>query len=143
MTGLLRRLIVPLAALGLLVAVVGGAFAQEPAPTALLTTANERYARGEYAASAQQYEALIYRGYEDPVIYYNLGNTYSRRGDLGRAILSYLRAEALAPRDPDIRANLDRARRRTIDRIEAERDSLIESVAYYRQRLPCHAMTVL
>ena len=134
MTGLLRHLIVPLAALGLLVAVVGGVFAQEPAPTALLTAANERYERGEYAEAAQQYEALIYRGYEDVAIYYNLGNTYSRRGDLGRAILSYLRAEALSPRDLDIRANLDLARSRTIDRIEAERDSLIESVAYLGHR---------
>ena len=83
MTGLSRHLIVPLAALGLLVAVVGGAFAQEPAPTDLLTAANERYERGEYAEAAQQYEALIYRGYEDVAIYYNLGNTYSRRGDFG------------------------------------------------------------
>ena len=134
MTDLWRRLIAPVAVLGVLVAVMGSASAQDPAPTDLLTAANERYERGEYAEAAQQYEALIYRGYEDAAIYYNLGNTYAKRGDLGRAILNYLRAEELSPRDPDIRVNLDLARSRTVDRIEAERDSLIESVAYLGHR---------
>ncbi len=99
-----------------------------------MTEANERYERGEYAEAAQQYEALIDCGYRDTAVYYNLGNTYLESGDLGRAILNYLRAEELSPRDPDIQANLNLARGKTVDRIEAERDSLVESVSYLGHR---------
>ena len=134
MTGLWRRLIGPLAAFGALLAVVSGAFAQTPQPADLMTEANGRYERGEYAEAVQQYEALIDKGYGDAAIYYNLGNAYFERGDLGRAILSYLRAEEMSPRDPDIRANLDLVRSMTVDRIEAERDSLVESVSYLGRR---------
>ena len=37
---------------------------------------------------------------------YNLGNSYSRAGKPGMAILNYERAALLAPNDPDIEANL-------------------------------------
>ena len=134
MTGLCRRVLGPLAALGALLAVVSGALAQAPHPADLMTEANRRYELGEYAEASQQYEALIDKGYEDTAIYHNLGNAYFENGDLGRAILSYLRAEEMSPRDPDIRANLDLARSMTVDRIEAERDSLVESVSYLGRR---------
>jgi hypothetical protein len=37
---------------------------------------------------------------------YNLGNSYARAGRPALAVLNYERAQILAPRDPDIRANL-------------------------------------
>ena len=37
---------------------------------------------------------------------YNLGNAYAREGKTALAVLNYERARVLAPRDPDIRANL-------------------------------------
>ena len=43
--------------------------------------------------------------------------------------LNYLRAEELSPRDPDIIANLDLVRSRTVDQLQAEGDSLVASVA--------------
>ena len=55
-------------------------------------------------------------------------------GDLGRAILNYLRAEELSPRDPDIFNNLQLARSRTVDQLEAEGDSLVASVADFGRR---------
>ena len=96
-----------------------------------MARANDRYERGEYAEAAQQYEALIDRGYSDAALYFNLGNAYLESGDLGRAILHYLRARELSPRDPDIRDNLELARSMTLDIIAAERGSLIESVSYF------------
>jgi hypothetical protein len=39
-------------------------------------------------------------------VYFNLGNARFKSGEVGRAIASYRQAEALAPRDPDVRANL-------------------------------------
>ena len=135
MIKLLRRPILLLAALGMLpVVVVGSVSAQETSAGELMARANERYERGEYAEAAQQYEDLVTRGFGDAAVYYNLGNAYLESGDLGRAILSYLRARELAPRDSDIRTNLDLARDMTVDRIAAERGSLIESVSFLGRR---------
>ena len=115
------------------VLVVGAALAQSPSPTDLMAEANAQYERGEYADAAQQYEALIDSGYEDATLYYNLGNAYFKNGDLGRAVLNYLRAEELSPRDADIRANLELARGRT-DRVESGGESLFASVSNAARR---------
>jgi len=135
MIKLLRRPILLLAALGLLpIVVLGSVSAQETSPGELMAGANERFERGEYAEATQQYEALIDRGYANASVYFNLGNAYLESGDLGRAILSYLRARELSPRDSDIRTNLDLARSMTVDRVTAERGSLIESVSFLGRR---------
>ena len=135
MTRFLRYCLAVVAVLGGLVAIVSSsASAQDSSATSLMTTANERYERGEYSEAAQQYESLIDLGYSDAALYFNLGNTYLESDDLGRAILSYLRALVLSPRDPDILTNLDLARSQTVDQIEVERVSLIESFAYLGRR---------
>ncbi|MDR4507559.1 MAG: hypothetical protein MRJ65_04865 [Candidatus Brocadiaceae bacterium] len=56
--------------------------------------------------AASQYEALVTGGFENGQIYYNLGNTYYRQGELGKAILNYRRADRLMPRNADLDANL-------------------------------------
>ena len=124
-----RHAIAFAAGLGGLAAVVGVALAQSPGPTDLMDEANAQYERGEYADAAQQYEALIDSGYEDAALYYNLGNAYFKNGDLGRAVLNYLRAEELSPRDADIRANLEFARARAVDDVESGGESLAASVS--------------
>ena len=132
---LLRYGLPMLATLGALaVLVAGDASAQESSATGLMARANERYERGGYAEATQQYEALIDRGYSDAALYFNLGNAYLESGDLGRAILNYLRARRLSPRDTDIRDNLELARGMTVDRVGTERDSLVESVSYFGHR---------
>ena len=114
-----------LLALGVFCAAAGGVMAQEPSAAEVMAVANQRFERGEYAEAAQQYEALTGLGYRDAAVYYNLGNAYMEDGDLGQAILNYLRAEELSPRDPDIIAN----RSRTVDHLQAEGDSLVASIA--------------
>ena len=113
---------------------MSGVSAQEPPATDLMAEVSDRYERGEFTEAVQQYEDLITSGYRDTALYYNLGNAYLESGDLGRAILNYLRAEELSPRNPNVRANLDLARSMTLDRIETERDSLAESVSYLGRR---------
>ena len=131
MTVLLRRFIGPLVALGFLAAFAGGVFAQSPSPAELMDEANLLYERGEFAEAAQQYESLIGRGYRDAAVHYNLGNAYLESGDLGQAILNYLRAEELSPRDPDIAANLELARSRTVDRLQPEGDSIVAGISEF------------
>ena len=72
--------------------------------------ANRFYEEGKYAEAAAAYGQLLQAGNTSAAIYFNRGNAYFKLGQLGRAILSYRQAERLAPRDPDLRANLQFAR---------------------------------
>lgn len=75
-----------------------------------VSAANQLYQVGNYEDAQRIYEQLISQGVEHSIVYYNLGNTYYRQGDLGRAVLNFQRASQLNPRDPDIKANLELAR---------------------------------
>lgn len=59
-----------------------------------------------YADAVTQYEQLLADGFSAPELHFNLGNAYFRTGAPGPAILHYRTAEQLAPRDHDIRHNL-------------------------------------
>lgn len=75
------------------------------------------YMKNDYASAIQIYEALLNRG-EATDIYYNLGNSYYKAGDIAKAILNYERALLLQPGNGDIRANLEIARSKTVDKVE-------------------------
>ena len=74
--------------------------------------ANRAYADGDYAGARRGYERALADGPRVNV-HYNLGNTFHRLGDPGRAILEYERALALHPRHPDATANLKLAREKS------------------------------
>jgi tetratricopeptide (TPR) repeat protein len=86
---------------------------------------NEFYKKGDYVAAIEQYENVVAAGYESAELYYNLGNAYFREGQLGLAILNYIRASELDPGDDDIRANLEFARQFAIDKIEVTEETII------------------
>jgi tetratricopeptide (TPR) repeat protein len=69
-------------------------------------SANELYERGKFTEAASAYEKMIQSGAVSPALYFNLGNSFFKAGEIGRAIAAYRHAEAIAPRDPDLRANL-------------------------------------
>jgi len=71
---------------------------------------NELYEKGQYTAAAAEYEKLLQSGKVSAAVQFNLGNALFKSGQVGRAILNYRLAALLAPRDPDIRANLQFAR---------------------------------
>jgi len=72
--------------------------------------ANKLYEQGKFTEAAAAYEKLIASERVSPALYFNCGNALFKSGRIGRAILNYRLAEQLAPRDPDIRANLRFAR---------------------------------
>lgn len=71
-----------------------------------LEDADNAFLQKKYKEAIRGYEAVLQQG-ENADIYYNLGNAYFRVNDLGRAVLSYERALALAPADEDVRHNLE------------------------------------
>jgi tetratricopeptide (TPR) repeat protein len=74
------------------------------------SAANRLYADGKFADAANAYEKIIASGETSPNILFNYGNAEFKSGNLGRAIAAYHRAGLLAPRDSEIRANLEFAR---------------------------------
>ena len=68
--------------------------------------AAKAYDENRLPDAIQGWRSLVDEGQALPEVLFNLGNAYYRHGDLGEAILAYRRAQRLAPRDPDIRANL-------------------------------------
>lgn len=75
------------------------------------------YIKEDYTAAIQVYEMLLKDG-EAADVYYNLGNSYYKIGEIAKAVLNYERALLLQPGNNDIRANLDVAHAKTIDKVE-------------------------
>ena len=68
--------------------------------------AGRAYGEGRYADAARLYDNLTRRGHAATEVFFNLANAHLRDGRLGPAVLNYRKAWRLAPRDPDIGANL-------------------------------------
>ncbi|KAA6326896.1 hypothetical protein EZS27_024059 [termite gut metagenome] len=75
------------------------------------------FMKNDYASAVQIYETLLAKG-EAAEVYYNLGNSYFKAGNLGKAIVNYERALLLQPGNGDMRTNLEIAHSRTIDKID-------------------------
>jgi tetratricopeptide (TPR) repeat protein len=73
-------------------------------------TANRLYAEGKFSAAAAGYEHVLETGGVSANLLFNYGNAEFKAGKLGGAIAAFRRAELLAPRDQEIRANLDYVR---------------------------------
>ena len=86
--------------------------ATEVSLDAQFDAANKLYAQNKFAEAATTYEQIIAAGSVSPALYFNLGNAHFKAGQIGHAIAAYRDAQELAPRDPDIRANLQFARNR-------------------------------
>ena len=77
--------------------------------------ANQAYKNDQFQQASGGYIRLIENGHENGHLYYNLGNTYFRLGDIGRAILYFERARLLIPRDGDLSFNHSHVRNQTQD----------------------------
>jgi tetratricopeptide (TPR) repeat protein len=97
----------------------------------LLFRANQAYLEDRYEVAAGLYEEIVDRGHLNGHVFFNLGNTHIRLGNLGKAILNYRKARVLLPRDGDLRANLQYARSLTQDRIEAKSPPLRRTLAFW------------
>lgn len=83
----------------------------------IYNSANEYYSARDFQNALDLYLELIERGVRNPYLYYNLGNTYFKLGEIGYAVLYYEKALSLKPFDRDIRENLEYARRSIKERI--------------------------
>ncbi len=83
---------------------------------ALVTSAHEAYAKGEYAKALALYDS-VYAQESSASLLFNMGNCHMKLGDVPHALLNYERASRLQPGAEDIQANLDYARSQVVDRV--------------------------
>lgn len=113
-----RRAIV--AALCLLVSGLAVCTAGDSSFDSLFQLGNQHYTAGDFSLAKDAYQTLIKQGCNDPAVLYNLGNSFLKTGDIGRAMVNYRRAARIRPGDMDIRANLELARTLVSKPIEDE-----------------------
>ncbi|MBR1889068.1 MAG: tetratricopeptide repeat protein [Alloprevotella sp.] len=82
--------------------------------TASLQRADSLYEQGNYLEATKEYEDVIDTN-PSFVAYYNLGNSYYRQKQLGKAILNYERAIRRNPTSADVRFNLALCKSKAID----------------------------
>jgi tetratricopeptide (TPR) repeat protein len=105
---------------------------------------NQRYQEGDFDSALERYAQILDDGLESGVLYYNIGNTYFKLGELGPAILYYERARRLMPGDGDLLANLDLARSLTADDIAPLPGFwLFRAVSWWVELLPRRALVWL
>jgi tetratricopeptide (TPR) repeat protein len=97
-------------------------------PDERLKKAEESYDGRRYKEAIAAYQQLVDEGYKSAGLYFNLGNSYYRNEEIGRAIYYYELSRKLEPDDEDVRINLGIASAKTIDKIETRENFLIQAV---------------
>ena len=113
-------------------------------PSVFFHRAENFYQEEMFEKAAEVYEAVRAQGIEDGVLLYNLGNSYFKSGQLGRAILNYERAYRLLPGDDDVRANLEFANGHIADEVIASRyPPIINWMRGHYRLIPPDALAVV
>ncbi len=110
---LLLALCLPLATL----VAWGSLSAQGVDAVSTFNEANTLYTSGKYREALALYALLDSLGYQSGELYFNLGNTYYKLGQIGKAILYYEKAKRFIESDEDLKVNLELAQARTKDKI--------------------------
>ncbi len=92
-------------------------------PHQVFTQSNQLFASNsaeELRAAALGYRSLLAHGYRNGSVYYNLGNTFHRLGEHGRAILNFRRALIYDPYHARAEAMLNLTREEVPDRFQSD-----------------------
>jgi tetratricopeptide (TPR) repeat protein len=94
---------------------------------------NPGEAESLYRKAAAHFETLREAGLRNAALEHNLGNSYYRLGDIGRAVACYRRAQRLSPGHEDSAANLEFVRRRVKPEIQpGDQQRLIERLLFWQ-----------
>ncbi len=110
-----------------------------------LDVSNPDSARAFYEEAILHFERLAKDGgVRSGPLFYDIGNSYFRAGDIGRAILNYKRADLFAANDQNLRQNLEYARNRRADRIEVkQREQIYRTLFFIHYDIPSRARLVI
>jgi len=68
-------------------------------------SAGMAYKEGRYDTAINRYSTILDGNLVNGPLYYNLGNSYFKKGNMGQAVLNYERARMFIPRDSDLNFN--------------------------------------
>ncbi len=107
--------------------------------------AGSKEAEKLYEKSILSYEKIINDGQiKNAKLCYNLANAYFLKGDIGRAILNYRRAEKLDKSDTNIQKNLTFARSRRIDKVtEKTEKRVLQTLFFWHYHFPIKTKFVI
>ena len=97
-------------------------------PEYLFYKANLSYEAAKYDEAITQYSLILQQGLESGPLYYNWGNSYFKKGEIGRAILNYERAKRIIPWDGDLDSNYEYAK-------SFVRENLMESSGVWYEKI--------
>lgn len=86
----------------------------------LTEMADSAYSADNFSLAEQLYGSALAEFGSSSVLFYNLGNTYYRLGNLGKAIVCYERALKIDPTNADAETNLEFVKSKITDRQEIE-----------------------
>jgi hypothetical protein len=96
------------------------------------------YRAGDHSAASRGFHEYALQHPRDPTGWYNLGTAAWEAGDRGRAVWAWLRTARLAPRDADVRHNLQQAgasatviRVLPVDRLTTDERLILAAIAWW------------
>lgn len=96
-----------------------------------------------YEKALLRYQKLSRDG-SNGKLFYNIGNTYFKLGDIGRAIVSYRRAEQLIPADENLQQNLNYVLSKRQDAIQKEqKEKLLQTLFFLHYDLSHETREIL
>ena len=108
-----------------ILAILGGAFAQNPADE-WFGQANATYNSGNYDDAVALYQKILDTDMESVPVYYNMGNAYYKMREYPMAIYYYEKALKLDPSNEEVQTNLEIANLAIVDKIEPVPQSFVE-----------------
>ena len=96
------------------------------------STQDSEQAKRLYEKAILAFEKIIEQGrIKNAKLYCNLGNAYFLKGDIGKAILNYRRAEKLDSSDTNIQKNLAFARSKRIDKVGVKTEKRVLQTLFF------------
>ena len=110
-----------------------------------LASSDPDKAKSLYQKSIARFDRIIKEGgIENGKLYYNIGNTYFRIKDIGRAILYYRRAEQYLGNDINLQQNLEFARNTRKDQIkEKQKTKILKTLFFWHYDLSAKTRLIL
>jgi len=112
-------------------------------PVYVFYKANALYEEGKYDEAINVYTALKDQGLESGNLYFNIGNSYFKKGELGKAILNYERAIKLIPGDSDLKSNYDFALSQVKNMVSVKSVPFHRKVLNLYRSLSMNGLTIL
>ncbi|MBL8745563.1 MAG: hypothetical protein JNK58_04310 [Phycisphaerae bacterium] len=102
---------------------------------------NGDVARSEFDAAIAGFERIAQAGgIRNGKLLYNVGCAYLMKGDIGRAILNFKRAERLISGDPNLASNLAYARQRVANKIDAPAEERVRrALLFWHDETPARS----